>query len=987
MHFKKNIFKKMKYSILIFFLYLSLTLQKSPIPISLNETMNFNTEDNLFELSYDRKTTKKSLFFLFYEKTGDLEIEIYDEETEEKDTKTISDDKGYIFIPCFKDHVKYSISFNSEDDASGNFKVFSSESPIPVDVNEEFKFDEIRFDSEYEMCPLILSIENITDKDLFRKFEYGDGNYKNNISISENNIDYIEFNNVFMYFQKGIKYYIKIEFVEYDDRQCINIFSIIDIEKNVTMKEFSLGIMYNGKYRYVYTKINFNDYDSFYVEGMNGDYSDFLYLYLNDESQFNSFPQNIQYLNLSALQSGRIKRPENTTYMILFIDFVQTDVGTFFLEPKPIEINGERQINETDSLFILNYTKSSEENEMLYIFYDVEEPTYLDIECSKSSGRDVLLRKNGAVDYLLTQTDEYLLLFNPLTAKGKFKIASSGYEFTVDAKEELFIPKSNYKDFHNEIIFSVINIDKSYLKLFSSKDELKNIVSYSKKDSDFVPMENSFFLFEKGESLKIKVNVENILTGFHMSNIDENQVTDLISNKTYEYKHFINQIFKVNYLNTPYFEIKGDDSNNYYISYVTEDQYNQIPKGIENLNFSNVTNTTLQKPDHYYYAVLIAEIKNDTVYNLTLMINELEKPINDLVFDSEQSFDSFKSNYQFDFKKPENREMNLLMYKIDENGQDFEIKIEGPNDFKKNESISSKEKNGAYAFELGESGTYNLSFNSDKIYEGAFKLVNASKEIKMNINDDVRFKSFKTDFKPSPVVMVFNTAEENPVIYKKLLVGDDNKQLNLVHIDEVNSNEYKNLSSNLFVFKGGKEYKVEIEYNELGENEYKMEKFSMTNYSETLEDFKFGNLKYNNDELNFKFFKIDFSKVPKSEIKIIKNNPKMKILNNTDDADLTKIINDLSLFKDFTDQIILGGSDKKAILMIELNPGETEIEFKEYKEGGSNLTLILAIVIPVVIIILLIVIFLICRKVRRSKADNDFKDDAKKDQILMPDTA
>ena len=103
---------------------------------------------------------------------------------------------------------------------------------------------------------------------------------------------------------------------------------------------------------------------------------------------------------------------------------------------------------------------------------------------------------------------------------------------------------------------------------------------------------------------------------------------------------------------------------------------------------------------------------------------------------------------------------------------------------------------------------------------------------------------------------------------------------------------------------------------------------------------------------------------------------------------MTKIINDLSLFKDFTDKIILGGSDKKAILMIELNPGETEIEFNEYKEGGSRLTLILAIVIPIVIIILLIVIFLICRKVRRYKPNNDFKDDdEKKDIILMPDTA
>ena len=86
-------------------------------------------------------------------------------------------------------------------------------------------------------------------------------------------------------------------------------------------------------------------------------------------------------MNLSTLQSNRIKRPENITYMILFIDFKQTDVGAFFLQPKPIEINGERQINETDCFFILNYTKSSEQNEILYIFYDVEEPTHLDIKC------------------------------------------------------------------------------------------------------------------------------------------------------------------------------------------------------------------------------------------------------------------------------------------------------------------------------------------------------------------------------------------------------------------------------------------------------------------------------------------------------------------------------------------------------------------------------------------------------------------------------
>lgn len=987
----------MKYTILIFLLYLSLTLQKSATQISLNETINFDHEENLFELSYDTVTPGKSFFFLFYDKTGDLEIEIYDEETEEKETETISDDKGYILIPCFKDKVIYSITFISEN-ASGNFKVLTSERPISFDFKDKIKINKMEIKSNIAFNPFIFTFENNLDKDFMKRFEPDDREDIFNISISENLEDFKEIKNDCVYFQKGKKYYIKVEFLERKEEgedETINImnpFSITEFDiNNVTMKEFSYGPMYNEKYHYVYTKINLNDFDYFDIETY-GDGVKIQYVLLNDESQLNAFPQNIQYLNFSLIPSYSYEKPENATYMILFIDFDSLDFCVVFSKPMPIELNEEKEANQTNYYFKLIYDKKSEKKELLYIFYDFQKEGELIIQCQNGPKIGYSLPKKGTVDYPLTVNDECKFFFDPSapssSLKGKIKIVSSEYEFTVDAKEELFIPKNKDTDAHREILFSVINIDKNYLKLFSSKDELKNIISYSKKDSDFVLMENALFLFEKGESLKIKVNVENIESEFHISNIDENQVTDLISNKTYEFKDPLNQIFKINYLNTPYFKIEGDVSINYFISYVTEDQYNQIPKGIENLNLSNVTNTTLQKPDNYYYSVLIAEIKRISIGNTTLIIKELEKPINDLVFDSEQSFDSFKSNYQFDFKKPEKREMNLLMYKIDENGQDFEIKIEGPNNFKKNESISSKEKNGAYAFELGESGSYNLSFNSNKIYEGVFKLVNASKEIKMNINDDVRFKSFKTDFKPSPVVMVFNTAKENPVIYKKLLVGDDNKQLNLVHIDEINSNEYKNLSSNLFVFKGGKEYKVEVDYNELGENEYKMEKFSMTNYSETLEDFKLGNLKYNNDDLNFKFFKIDFSKSPKTEIKIIKNNPKIKILNNTDDADLTKIINDLSLFKDFTDKIILGGSDKKAILMIELNPGETEIEFNEYKEGGSNLTLILAIVIPIVIIILLIVIFLIYRKVRRNKPNNDFKDDdEKKDIILMPDTA
>ena len=306
-----------------------------------------------------------------------------------------------------------------------------------------------------------------------------------------------------------------------------------------------------------------------------------------------------------------------------------------------------------------------------------------------------------------------------------------------------------------------------------------------------------------------------------------------------------------------------------------------------------------------------------------------------------------------------------------------------------------------YVFEFGEDGDYKLLFNSDKIFEGTFRLVSTSKEFKMNINEDVRYKSFTTDFKPSPIIMVFNIDEENPVVYKKLFIGDDNKLLNLVQIAEGNSEEYKNLNLNLFAFEGGKEYKVKIDYNKLENNEYKMEQFNMTDFTENnLEDLELGSKNYTNNERNIIFLKIDFSNYTKIEVKS-NNNPKFKIAYHKDDANLTTIINDLT-FKDLPDKNYISkksdNSYKKATLMIELNPGETEIEFIECKEpdkkggaednNGGNLTLILAIVIPVGIILLLIIVFLICRYSKRKKADIDFKDKGQqKDEILLPETA
>ena len=379
----------MKYAILIVLLYFSLTLQTSFTPISLNQNITFDNENSLFEFNYTKNTSKFSLFFLYYEKTGNLKIVIDSVEADYYHYDyVIENDKGYIYFPCFEDHLTYMITLSndlsgtsskndikSSDEFSGNFKVLTSEFPIHFDFNEELKFDYLRLMSgiKFEFCPLILVLENKSDKDLMKKFEHVNED-EFDISMSENNKDYKEIKNEYLYFQKGKQYYIKIEFWEYveDSKNIYFIypFSLIDFDiNNVSMKEFSLGPMLNEKYQYVYTKINLNKYDYFHFETF-GDGPTIKYVLLNDESQFKSFPTNFQYMNFSIMDSRKFEKPENTNYMIFFIDYYDLDSCIYFGKPMPVELNQERQINETDFFFKLNYVKESNKNEILYIFYE-----------------------------------------------------------------------------------------------------------------------------------------------------------------------------------------------------------------------------------------------------------------------------------------------------------------------------------------------------------------------------------------------------------------------------------------------------------------------------------------------------------------------------------------------------------------------------------------------------------------------------------------
>ena len=180
--------------------------------------------------------------------------------------------------------------------------------------------------------------------------------------------------------------------------------------------------------------------------------------------------------------------------------------------------------------------------------------------------------------------------------------------------------------------------------------------------------------------------------------------------------------------------------------------------------------------------------------------------------------------------------MLLLMYKMNENSNNFGIKIEGPSDFEKAVTFDNKERIGSYAFEIGESGDYIILFSSENNFDGTFKIVKASEPIKININDNIKLNTFNTTFEPDPIIMEFSTNDLGYNTYKELLLGENNN-LDLIQVSSDDS-EYKNLTLNYYGFEKGKVYKIKLQYNDLGDNQYEFEQFIMNNFEFDLEDFK-----------------------------------------------------------------------------------------------------------------------------------------------------
>ena len=313
----------------------------------------------------------------------------------------------------------------------------------------------------------------------------------------------------------------------------------------------------------------------------------------------------------------------------------------------------------------------------------------------------------------------------------------------------------------------------------------------------------------------------------------------------------------------------------------------------------------------------------------------LNQQIQTYTFGNKQSFDDSNNFFNFSFsKKKNNRITFLFFYQLEENGGKFTFTIEGPNNYAETAEIDNKEKLGSYCLPEGESGSYNISFTSNEKLNGIFRIISTSEAYyKFDIKDNLKINEciFTSKTNPDKLGITFTTdlKEYSYIYFKKILVGgEENKLMNLVTIQNSMYNNYPDLNLNFYAFLNGWfTYNIYIKYIDLGDQQYKLEQFSMENCTAYIEDLEFGIKTYSDREITF--ILVDFIKTPEFGIQILKNNPTIQINYRYNQFSLTEDLR-IMKFKNITDYDNIQRENTNydyAVLYINFNPGENVINF------------------------------------------------------------
>ena len=651
-------------------------------------------------------------------------------------------------------------------------------------------------------------------------------------------------------------------------------------------------------------------------------------------------------INISDLISPN---SENEVYVVNIVSLeLRFDKRLNFYKAKLFGETIQVQINEDiyfggENLFYkLNYSRPNKANELCLfmpksIISDYEiviENPNSEVLISINFTRDIYV--NLAFDCISDGT--YSININSIlegkSAQGSFQIISTGIPLDLDLSEYFYEYFGVYGNINYQPSPFIFNINGSKL----GQDTLIHFY-YSNIDifildenSNNMTFNNIFFFFEKEKNYQII---------FKIQKPDENEYLHFIGQPipyldynfeelSFGIKNYNNNYYtflKICYKYTP--NITFDTNNNisqFFISNISESDYNIFPKKIEELEFEEVTNYQIVKPNDYDYAILLFFVY---YRNTTLEFKDERKHL-ELELDNTYDIEDIFSAYDLYFESNKEYEIFILFYNFD---KEYSGEIIIKSDEYNNSVKIDNKLQGRINFILPTKKKYEFSFNNLKENSGKFKIISTGNLFKMNlIQDLIIFDEMIAQKETSPLIFTFDLLDKDYII--KITINNEDDPSKIISIKNENVT-FLNSVNNYYILEKDNKYIVQINPIKK-QNLYIFEKVNIQPIDENnIQNLKMGNITFT-DKID-KFIKINYTEI--SSFEIINNigEPQYVIgnLNESQYNDFPSNINSIKFNK--MDNINIkrhANNDFYSILIIYLNDKKTELLFNQ-KAGPS----------------------------------------------------
>jgi len=373
-------------------------------------------------------------------------------------------------------------------------------------------------------------------------------------------------------------------------------------------------------------------------------------------------------------------------------------------------------------------------------------------------------------------------------------------------------------------------------------------------------------------------------------------------------------------------------------------------------------------------------------------------------------FDLYNEEVYFSLSvddKSEYSEMLLLHYKLEQK-ENLIIGICGPSG--NTELFEINDDEGFINFLYDKNGTYTIGFKkkeseslgnlrraTEDSIKVRFELFTTETPFDLDLkNNNIEFKEFYIANANEPSLK-FNIMKLDKDYTKKISISNYDFS-NIHEIVSINENNlgYKELNFTYYTFEKNSNYNVTIKFRSKGGNSYTLEKVNILDYpSIEYKSLEPGNFIY--DDINDKFYFIDWKNIDKIIITINSQNPKLLLseksnIANNRSENLLKEFKNLKFIKINNLTLTKPENSDYSILMIEPEIGtKLNVEFIKKKDDkkdeddddddDNDVVIILVIVFSCVAFIIILIFIIRC--IRKRQENIDFK---KKTEDIQQET-